>query len=219
MGHLAEKIVAQLIKASTNYEVLYENIQLIENKQTIGEIDFILSNQSTKELIHLELAYKFYLYDPSVSSEIINNWIGPNRNDTLKEKLDKVKNKQFPLLYHYAAQSRLDQIAIKDISQKLCLLVSLFIPYQSDTHFPAAYQAAIKGYYLNLDNFIGLDHSEKTYYVPQKKEWGIDPSENENWKSVSEVYSHISKSIAAKQAPLCWKKHKDSYLAFFIIWW
>jgi hypothetical protein len=35
----------------------------------------------------MELAYKFYLFDPSISSEPINNWIG-NRNDSLQEKLE-----------------------------------------------------------------------------------------------------------------------------------
>jgi hypothetical protein len=33
LGHLVEKIVAELIKASTNYKVLYENIQVIEDKK------------------------------------------------------------------------------------------------------------------------------------------------------------------------------------------
>jgi hypothetical protein len=41
LGHLVEKIVAELIKASTNYKVLYENIQ-VKIKKTIGEIDFIM---------------------------------------------------------------------------------------------------------------------------------------------------------------------------------
>lgn len=105
LGHLAEKIVSELIKSSSNYKVLYENIQVIEGKQTIGEIDFIIEELKTKTLIHMELAYKFYLYDPNISSEPINNWIGPNRNDSLKEKLEKLKRKQFPLLYHTRTKS------------------------------------------------------------------------------------------------------------------
>jgi hypothetical protein len=219
LGHLVEKIVAVLIQSSTNYTLLYENIQLTENKQTIGEMDFILSHRNTKELIHVELAYKFYLYDPGISSTAINNWIGPNRNDFLKEKLDKLKNKQFPLLYHPAARSALDQLAIKDIAQKLCFLVSLFVPYQYEINFSAAYQQAIKGYYLNLESFIGLDHSERTYYLPLKREWGIDPAENENWQDFEQIHTRVSKSIAEKRALLCWQKHKDSYSTFFIVWW
>jgi hypothetical protein len=219
LGHLIEKVVAMLIQSSTNYDLLYENIQLIENKRTIGEIDFILSHQHTKQLIHLELAYKFYLYDPSISSATINNWIGPNRKDSLKEKLDKTKNKQFPLLYHHAAQATLEGLAVEDISQQLCLLASLFIPYKYKADLPAGYQKAIKGYYLNVEDFIRLDHSDKTYYIPPKKEWGIDPAENEKWKTDSQVHAHISQRMAEQQALLCWQKHKDSYSAFFIVWW
>jgi hypothetical protein len=37
----------------------------------------------------MELAYKFYLFDPSISSEPINNWIGPNRNDSLQIRKKK----------------------------------------------------------------------------------------------------------------------------------
>lgn len=219
LGHLAEKVVSTLIKSSTNYEVLYENIQLVENKQTIGEIDFILSSLNTAQLIHVELAYKFYLYDPSISSEVINNWIGPNRNDSLREKLEKTKNKQFPLLYHKAAKPLRDQLRPKVISQQLCLLANLFIPYQSDAHFPAAYQKAIKGYYLSVEDFIRLDHSQKMYYLPRKTEWGIDPAEHENWEGFDQLHPHINKSMAQQQALLCWQKYGESYSSFFIVWW
>ena len=113
LGHLAEKVVSELIRSSTNYEVLYENIQLIENKNTIGEIDFIVQNTVTSQLTHVEMAYKFYLLDPTISSETINNWIGPNRNDSLKEKLEKLKSKQFPLLYHQCANTKKPPLLIQ----------------------------------------------------------------------------------------------------------
>lgn len=219
LGHLAEIIVSELIKSSTNYKVLYENVQLIEDKKTIGEIDFIIKNKNTRQLIHMELAYKFYLFDPKNSSEPINNWIGPNRNDSLKEKLEKVKNKQFPLLYHNSAKSKFNEIEIGEASQALCLLVSLFIPYEYRGSFSSIYEKAIKGYYLNIEKFISFDHSEKNYYLPSKKEWGMTPSENENWTDFNGIEKYINTSIKEKQAPLCWQKYKDSYLAFFIVWW
>lgn len=219
LGHLAEKVVAQLIKASSNYEMLYENIQLVKDKKTIGELDFIISNKDTKQLLHIELAYKFYLFDPSLSAVVLENWIGPNRNDSLKEKLDKLRNKQFPLLYHPATKSRLDRVVIENITQQLCLLVTLFIPYQYHHKFPSDYQQAIKGYYLNLETFTNFDHSEKTYYLPPKTAWGISPSENKNWHKFQLVKTEINESLAEKQAVLCWQKHHDSYLSFFIVWW
>jgi len=219
LGHLAEKIVSELIKASTNYKVLYENIQLIEDKKTIGEIDFIIKDMNANQLIHLELAYKFYLFDPKISSKPINNWIGPNRNDSLNEKLAKLKNKQFPLLFHDSAKSNFSEIEISEISQALCFLVSLFIPYEYKASFSPIYEKAIQGYYLNIEKFISIDHSEKKYYLPSKKEWGMDPSENENWADFNGIEKFLNTCINEKQAPLCWQKCKDSYIAFFIVWW
>ncbi len=219
LGHLAEKIVSELIKSSTNYKVLFENIQIIEEEKTIGEIDFILQNKNTKQILHVELAYKFYLFDPSISSETINNWIGPNRNDSLQEKLAKLKTKQFPLLYHNCTKEKLNTIAINEVSQALCLLVSLFIPYEYKADFSPEYQNAIKGYYLNFETFIKLDNSEKTYYIPTKKEWGMEPAENKNWSGFNEIEKQISTSIQEKQAVLCWQKQNNFFLSFFIVWW
>ncbi|WP_418263125.1 DUF1853 family protein [Flavobacterium faecale] len=219
LGHLVEKIISELIKASSNYNIVYENLQIIEDKKTIGEIDFIIQNEITKQLTHLELAYKFYLYDPTLSAEPINNWIGPNRNDSLQEKLEKLKTKQFPLLYHDSTQSTLDTIAIDTVSNALCLLISLFIPYEYKANFDPSFQKAIKGYYINFETFISHHSKGNTYYLPQKKEWGIDPSDNEIWLEFENIEKKLSLNICEKQSSLCWQKNKDSYLAFFIVWW
>lgn len=219
LGHLVERIVSELIKSSSNYNIIYENLQIIEDNKTIGEIDFIIEDIAGKELIHLELAYKFYLLDPSISSEPMNNWIGPNRNDSLKEKLEKLKTKQFPLLYHPCTKSALNTIDIGTVSQALCLLASLFTPYEHKGSLSPEYEKAVKGYYLNLETFINLDNSEKRYFLPAKKEWGMDASENENWTGFKGVESQIRTSINEKQAPLCWQKYKGEYLVFFIVWW
>ncbi len=219
LGHLAEKIVSKLIKSSNNYKVLYENIQIIEDKKTIGEIDFIIEEVSTKQLTHIELAYKFYLFDPNISSEIVNNWIGPNRNDSLKKKLEKLKSKQFPLLNHKSSISMFNKIKISEVSKALCLLVSLYIPYDYKASFNPTYEKAIKGYYFNLETLIRLDNLEKAYYIPKKKEWGMDPAENKIWTDILGVKKQIKTSIEEKQSLLCWQKHKDAYSTFFVVWW
>lgn len=219
LGHLAERIVSGLIKSSTNYKVLYENVQLIEAKRTLGEIDFIIENKDTNQRIHLELAYKFYLFDPSIGSESINNWIAPNRNNSLQGMLEKLKGKQFPLLYHNAAQAKLNTIEINELSQAVCLMANLFIPYEYKANFEPAYQKAIKGYYLNMDTLTSLDNSAKSYYVPSKKEWGMDPAGNENWTDFNDIEEDIRASMEEERAVLCWQKQENSYSAFFIVWW
>ena len=219
LGHLVEKIVSELIKSSTNYTIIAENIQIIEDKKTIGELDFIIENTFSKQLIHMELAYKFYLFDPTLSTESINNWIGPNRNDSLKEKLEKLKTKQFPLLHHDCTQSTLRTVAIDHITQALCLLVSLFIPFEYKGKFSPAFQNAIKGYYINFETFIKYHTEEKTYYLPPKKEWGIDPEFNKIWSDFESIKKTVEINMLEKQSPLCWQKYNDSYSAFFIVWW
>ncbi len=219
LGHLAEKVVSELIKSSPNYTVLYENIQITEAKNTIGEIDFIIEETNTNKLIHLELAYKFYLYDPTISSAEINNWIGPNRNDSLIGKLEKLKSKQFPLLHHNRTKSLLPEIKTEEVSQALCLLVSLFIPFEHKKTFDSAYSKAIKGYYLNFEAFTRADNAQKSYFFPPRKEWGMEPSENETWADYGAAIEYIKTSLNEKQAVLCWQKHNNSYLQFFIVWW
>ena len=87
----------------------------------------------------------------------------------------------------------------------------MFIPYEYKANFSPVYQKAIKGYYLNFETFSNLDSPEKTYYIPTKKEWGIEPSENEIWADFIVVEEQIKTSIKEKKALLCWEKHKDSY--------
>ena len=219
LGHLVERIVSKLIESSNNYKVVYENVQVIENKTTIGEIDFIIEEINSKQLIHVELAYKFYLFDPSISSLPVNNWIGPNRNDSLKDKLEKLKRKQFPLLHHNSSKFAFKNIDTNQVDQALCLLVSLFVPYKTKTKFNPIYERAIKGYYINLNTFIRNDNALKTYYLPNKKEWGMDPSENNNWLPLSSIENFINTCMIEKQAPLVWQKNEDSFSSFFIVWW
>lgn len=219
LGHVVEKIVAELIKNSNTYNLLFENIQIIEEKRTIGELDFIIEQVSSKQVLHLELAYKFYLFDPTISREPVNNWIGPNRNDSLKEKLEKLKTKQFPLLYHELTKSVLNTIAIEKVSQVLCLMASLYIPFEYKEKFSSAYQNGIKGYYLNLELFINQHNKNKTYYLPTKKDWGNDPADHEMWHELDSIEQNVLVHLQEKQAPLCWQNENGKASQFFIVWW
>jgi hypothetical protein len=220
LGHVVEKIVAELIKNSNSYNLLYENIQIINDKKTIGEIDFIIENSKTHEIIHLEFAYKFYLFDPEVLSKPeLNCWIGPNRNDSLYEKLEKLKTKQFPLLFHPCTQQTLPNLPIDRVAQQLCLLVSLYIPFDYKGIISNSYQKGVKGYYINFETFTKHHTSSKTYCLPSKKDWGIDPFENKNWSSFTDTKESVLQNMAEKQGTLCWQMDAGTATQFFIIWW
>ena len=85
LGKRVEQFVFKELEQSDSIEVLLKNTQVQNGKTTIGEIDCMLKQNDRP--IHLEIVYKFYLYDPDMGENEIDCWIGPNRNDTLLKKL------------------------------------------------------------------------------------------------------------------------------------
>jgi hypothetical protein len=219
LGHLAEKAVSSAIGKSKVYRVVAENIQIVESKSTVGELDFLLEEIVEMEFVHMELAYKFYLYDSTISTTTINNWIGPNRKDSLVEKLEKLKSKQFPLIQHACAKSILNNLNIQNVSQALCFMVGLYVPVGLNECLDSDFLPGVRGYYMNIDAFK-LAHNETcTYYLPNKKEWGMDASSNQNWLSFTETIEQVELNINEKRSVLCWQKNANVYKEFFITWW
>ncbi len=219
LGHLAEKVVAQLLKHSANFKVIHENIQIFQDKHTIGELDFILEEINTGQLIHLELAYKFYLFVPTDSIDQVSNWIGPNRGDSLVEKLHKLKSKQFPLLRHPATEDILNNLTIQEIKQALCFLINLYVPYAFKGELDPRFAPAIKGYHLSFDTFKKFEESRKQYCLPSKLVWGTDPGQHAEWVGYQEMESRLEKIIGERQSVLCWEREGDKYNSFFVTWW
>ena len=74
------------------YEVLANNVQLYNGKQTVGELDLILYNHADGLVEHWELAIKFFM--GSAPFEPVN-WVGINSNDNLQRKMTHMQTKQF----------------------------------------------------------------------------------------------------------------------------
>ena len=74
------------------YLLLGHSIQKIDGARTLGELDFVLFNEQTKEIEHWEVALKYYLAEADFS---LAHWYGLNRSDTLQRKLLHFTNRQF----------------------------------------------------------------------------------------------------------------------------
>ena len=74
------------------YEILANNVQLYNGKQTIGELDLILYNHKEHLTEHWELAIKFFMGSPPFEPI---NWVGINSNDNLQRKMTHMQTKQF----------------------------------------------------------------------------------------------------------------------------
>ncbi|MFC4025994.1 DUF1853 family protein [Zunongwangia endophytica] len=221
LGKRVERFFEFQISNSAKFEVLLSNIQIIEDKKTLGELDFILKEKNTNQHIHVELVYKFYVYDPSFKNEL-SRWIGPNRKDSLLEKIDKLKSKQLPLLYKKKTQDILSgkNIATKNIVQKVCYKASLFVPKKLlGSTFTKINNDCIKGYYITFNEFASNEYETNYFYSPQKQFWPVDPIKNETWFSYQEILSQIIKFIENKKAPLVWMKTNKGIEQFFVVWW
>ncbi|GAA4946740.1 hypothetical protein GCM10023314_20030 [Algibacter agarivorans] len=219
LGKYVERFVSFELGQQNNISVLSENIQIQDGSITLGELDCLLLRNGKP--IHLEIIYKFYLYDASVGNSEIDHFIGPNRKDSLKEKLTKLKEKQLPLLYSNACKPYLEELDLKveDMSQQVYFKAQLFLPFSNQNiKLKTLNTDCVIGFYLNqneLDQF-----NDCKFYIPNKKDWLILPHTHVNWLDFH-IYKTITKDyFEQKFSPLCWIKFNNGVLKkMFLVWW
>ena len=64
LGQLAEQFVFNQLETCETITLVAENIQIQKEKQTLGELDTLLIVDH--QPIHLEIVYKFYVYDETL---------------------------------------------------------------------------------------------------------------------------------------------------------
>ena len=80
------------------YEVLASNLQISNDGQTSGALDFLIQDHYQHKVIHLEIAVKFYLHLPHPdAANPLDQWIGPNPDDSLGTKIRHMRNHQLGL--------------------------------------------------------------------------------------------------------------------------
>ena len=221
LGNRLERFFSFIIKQSERYEMVAENIQIISNKVTLGEIDFLINDLENNQILHVELAGKLYLYDPEFSDDL-QRWIGPNRRDSLERKLNKLKTHQFPLLFLPETLPFLESLNIHpdSIIQKMCMKMRQFLPWQMSDIPSLAYQKNIMGYYVNYLQFQQTYFKDFQYFMPEKQDWIINPIHGEVWMNYNEILEKIQWMHTQKQSPLIWlKKDERTFETLFVTFW
>ena len=220
LGKWVEAYTSFQLQKQTGIEIIAENKKIYREKQTIGELDLLLFQ--INQPIHLEIAYKFYLYDTTQDYDNpLAPWIGPNRKDSLLFKLEKLKEKQLPLLHKVEAKNSLEEygLSASTINQYVCFKAQLFLPYQNRTMtIDMLNPNCVYGWYLGF-NEIALLNSN-SFYIPSKLEWLITPNDSVEWLNYDDAVSIIKEAIERKQSPMCWIKSSTNQLQkCFITWW
>ena len=217
LGKYVERFVSHELTTTKGITLIAENIQISKDKITLGELDFLLIKNGKP--IHLEVIYKFYLYDPTLDG--LDCWIGPNKKDSLVEKLDKLRQKQLPLLYTKECKKYLKSISLDttDFSQQVYFKAQLFVPLGKNSSINSNINTdCIVGFYCSLHTLTEFKNAK--FFIPSKKDWLITPHTNVDW-IVYEKFLKQSKTYLNRHfSPMCWIKTTSGELKkFFLIWW
>ena len=219
LGKLAEELFIFWLKQHIEYQVVFENLQIIDHKQTIGELDICLYNSVSHVYTHIELITKFYLYNPAYNCNSIEAWIGPNRNDSLKNKIEKLRNKQLPLLFNPVTKKKLAEFELNltTIEQQVCFKAWLFVPKNFKQKLIQFNHNCIAGYYLTFNELKKDNSTSKQYFCPNKQDWLRFPESQKEWHIFSAVAKKIQLFMDAKQAIMVWVKNKQKFERVIIV--
>lgn len=227
LGKRAEYFFKFCVEQSNNYDILLSNTQIFKGKITIGELDYIIQKKRNKQIIHVELVYKFYIYNPdSISLEKdptiqeLYKYQGPNGKDNLVRKIQHLKNRQLPLLYAQETRDLLieNNIDIHKMTQEVCFIAHVFIPHKLWNHpFKYINKASIVGYYYMYSAFAKAETTNH-YFLPKKQFWKIVPQELSVSYTFKEVLELTKASLSRGFAPMIWMQLEDSsFERFFVV--
>lgn len=222
LGHQIEHVFRQVLARSADHRILLHNKAIRKDKITLGEIDFIMEQVATRQVVHVELSYKFYLILPNIQDPV-QALIGPNRRDTFFRKLEKIRNKQFPLLHSPEGREVLiaQGINTAETHQQCCFKAQLFRHYTTEQQELDNFnRACLAGYWLHFNDFEQAEFASATYYMPGKREWVFQPHLNVVWKPYGTIRKMVSEQHDQQRAPMLWKKNADGSIEkLFVVDW
>lgn len=222
LGKRAEVFFKYYLESLSHYNDIHYSLQIIDDKTTIGEFDFICYDSNSEETLHIELVNKIYLYDESLHENPDLCWIGPNRRDRFIDKINKLKTQQFPLLFHPKAEDTFKNLEINPwkVKQKICFKAILFIPENCRTRFFTTNLESVAGYFYTLEEFLKKKWKHHSFYIPRKINWFTDESQHTKWHSYSKILLRLQEYMDKKQSVMLFRRNKKGEThKFFVVWW
>lgn len=186
LGKYAEQLIARYFTLHPHYSLLANSIQLIENKITLGELDYLIYDHVKDQHIHLEFAIKYYLKTVRDGEPI---FLGPSTKDWLGRKLKNMTQSQAKLSLtnaHLLPES----LQQHSFSSKVAIKGSLFIPY-------AEWRLALKsplnqGWWLSILDIKQLyTDASQFYLISDRMDWIFPFYKQYAFYDENELESHI----------------------------
>ncbi len=126
LGNYFEVLWRYWLDHNPRYRLLHANLPVHAGGKTLGEFDFIVEDQLTGEILHWELAVKFYLGSGDTGQPA--SWWGPGRRDRLDIKTGHLLHHQTQLSRHPEAQALLAEHGLRIDATWLIMKGRLFYP-------------------------------------------------------------------------------------------
>ncbi|MGB6221858.1 DUF1853 family protein [Haloferula sp.] len=170
LGHLYEDAMAVLLEESSGFELLARNLQLQE-KTTLGEIDFLVRDLASQQLIHLELATKFYL---GVETKTGLALPGPDPRDNYSRKIQRLRTHQLTLVRNHRnslpESFRTEPITVHSLVYG-CLFDHVHAPQPAHPEF--IYPHCRRGQWLTIDECADHFHQDSILELIPKSLWPV----------------------------------------------
>lgn len=222
LGLYFEDLIEYFLSHTQGYELLSRNLAVRDSERTLGEFDFIYGAPNG-EIIHLEIALKFYLGHRSPHTV---RWLGPGLRDELDKKLARMMNHQGPLIHDAAALTALNlaSLPIPDRSD-LCVGGRLFQGEHTARELPkGCNDASHTGRWLTLSDACAEEmHGHFTRL--SKLEW-LTPrlapdleslSQPNRWLSHGQMCDAMQAHFSESQFPQLFAVHNEGQQAFLFI--
>lgn len=128
LGLYFEALWQFFLRQDPHYRLIAANLPVFDQQRTLGEFDLLLRDEAAGQIIHLELASKYYLDRPDAGSGPFANWVGPNAQDRLDLKLNHLLTHQTRL--SASPQGKLALSPFTDDAVRQCVALKGWLFYR-----------------------------------------------------------------------------------------
>lgn len=176
LGKQFEAYLEFWLHESPHLKLIASNVQVIHKGETLGEIDYIFTDNETGITYHWEVAIKFYL--AAANSPEHSNFIGPGGKDRLDLKTSKMKEKQVPLIRTKHAKKVLKPLDTNKVRSGILLKGIIFHHLNQNNITPLnGEKKHLKGIWIREKELLLLKDIATEWAVLEKKEW-VEHDEN-----------------------------------------
>lgn len=143
LGLYFETLWQFFLQHDPEVELLAHNLPVRDGTRTLGEFDLLYFCRQRQRAVHLELALKFYLCATDCPGDAWHHWLGPNSQDRLDLKLDRLLHHQIRLGEKPQARLELAKLGAEDPLREIHIKGRLYRHFAHAVKPPPGYNEAL----------------------------------------------------------------------------